>query len=190
MQRAFLCVSSAALSQLGTGILGGDPLSASQNLFVALLKLTVVSVVFIISMSKNPKLGYFHTALGVLPVLASCVTRSPKHYPAFPAASPQHSCDKNTPGFGQATLGDPTACPGSCAAVTVAKRCHGVTSVLQGMPWAPLPSSESRFPPCPFPHVVTLLSESGLLPQPVCVSLLSVHCGLLLLEVPGSLVTL
>lgn len=127
----------------------------------------MVSVTFIILMSKNHKLSYFHAARGVLPVLASCVTRSPKRYPAFPAASPQHSCDKNTPCFGQATLGDPTACPGSCDHSTEVSLCHlGAAGDAQG---PPLPSLESCFPACPSPHVLTLLSESGLLPQPVCV---------------------
>lgn len=38
---ALVCVNPAALSLLGAGILGGDPLNASQILFVALLRLTV-----------------------------------------------------------------------------------------------------------------------------------------------------
>lgn len=71
--------------------------------------------------------------------------------------------------------------------MTVAKRCLSAAGDALG---PPLPSLESCFPPCPLPHVLILLSKPGLLPQPVCVSLLSVHCGLLLLEVAGSLVTL
>lgn len=61
MLRAFLpgaelvYVSSAALSQFGAGVLWGDPLPVSQNLFVALVRLIVVSVIFIILMSKTPQ---------------------------------------------------------------------------------------------------------------------------------------
>lgn len=135
---------------------GGNPLNTSQNLLVALLRLIVVSLTFIILMSKPPDLAVF-TQLWVCCLF--CVTRSPEHYPAFPAASPQHPCDKNTPGFGQATPGDATACPGSCAAVTTAKRCHHVTSVLQGMPWA-LHYHHQRTLPLLVPyHMFILLSK-------------------------------
>lgn len=73
----------------GRWAFGGNHLAILQNLFVAPLRLVVVNISFIILTSgkKNPP-GCFHIALGMLPVLASRVTRSPKHRPASPAASP------------------------------------------------------------------------------------------------------
>lgn len=176
-------VSPAALSLFGAGILGRIP-SIPHKIFLLHYEDIVVSLSFIILMSKTPRLGCFHTALGVLPVL--CYRKPPEHYPAFPAASPQHSCDKNTPGFGQATPGDATARPGSCDNSKEVSPCHLSAA---GMPWA-LQCHHQRALSLLVPyHIFFILLSKFCIAATTCVCVSS-SCGLLLLEVARSLVTL